>query len=104
MRQLEISEAYEQLMESFQTFQNLVRSNDRQLYEQWKAGGFMVSEDFVSMYPNATEVFEKLESEFIDEETDDEDDESETHYEMSAEEQRRDEKHGLYPQHDDPSN
>jgi hypothetical protein len=65
-------EAYENLMEAFATFKKIVRSEDNHLYERWKAGGFLVDENTMSMYPNATEVYEQLPEVTEDAEEDDE--------------------------------
>lgn len=59
----ELTEAYEQLSEAFEAFRHLVQCTDKHLYERWKAGGFIVSEDIMSMYPNITEVYEALNDE-----------------------------------------
>lgn len=64
----ELNEAYEQLSEAFETFRQLVRRTDERIYERWKAGGFIVSEDIISMYPNITEVYDSLNEESEDEE------------------------------------
>lgn len=37
-----------------------VRRADRHLYERWKAGGFLVDTDIVSMYPNLSEVLQQI--------------------------------------------
>lgn len=65
----ELTEAYEQLSEAFEAFRHLVRCADKHLYERWKAGGFIVSEDIMSMYPNVTEVYESLNDEGEEDET-----------------------------------
>lgn len=64
----DLTEAYEQLSGAFESFREIVRSSDKHLYERWKAGGFIVSEDIMSMYPNITEVYEALNDESEDEE------------------------------------
>lgn len=67
----ELTEVYEQLTEAFESFRLLVKRTNPRLYERWKAGGFIVSDDIVSMYPNITEVYEQIQDE--NEENDDED-------------------------------
>lgn len=37
-----------------------VKRIDKHLYERWKAGGFLVDDDIVSMYPNMSEVVESI--------------------------------------------
>lgn len=39
-----------------------VKKVDNYLYERWKAGGFLVDDAVVSMYPTISEVVEELES------------------------------------------
>ncbi len=49
-----------------------IRRTDKSLYERWKAGGFLVDDDIVSMYPALAEVSDSLpedEDEDEDEET-----------------------------------
>ena len=53
-------------------FGALLQAEDSHLYEQWKAGGKQVTNEFVSMYPNMTEVVDRIE---IDQEESDEEDE-----------------------------
>lgn len=37
-----------------------VRRSDKNLYERWKAGGFIVDTDIMSMYPNLSEVLDEI--------------------------------------------
>lgn len=46
-----------------------VKKVDKHLYERWKAGGFLVDDNIVTMYPNVLEVVES-----IDNDDDDDDD------------------------------
>lgn len=57
----ELQQAAEALESAMYEFDNILRSADSRLYEQWKAGGKQVSNEFVSMYPCVSEVMEKLE-------------------------------------------
>lgn len=57
------------LMRAYNEIKENIRQTDSRLYQQWKAGGFLVDTDIVSMYPNISEVVESLtESEEEDEE------------------------------------
>jgi hypothetical protein len=51
----ELQEALENLMEAFSVFDTALKKYDRHTWEQWKAGGKMVSNEFHSMYPSAEE-------------------------------------------------
>ena len=55
-----LSEKYEQMMELYCELKQEIRMRDKYLYERWKAGGFLVDEDIMSMYPNLTKVVETL--------------------------------------------
>ncbi len=56
----EIEQAFSKLEDAFYEFSNIVKEKDSHLYEQWKSGGFIVSDNVVSMYPNAGEVCNRL--------------------------------------------
>jgi hypothetical protein len=47
-----MQETYEQMMELYETLKQEVRKRSPFLYERWKAGGFIVDSDVLSMYPN----------------------------------------------------
>ncbi len=66
--------AIDRLMIAFDEVKSEVKRRNSKLYERWKAGGFMVSGDFVSMYPSIEEVMEELGEEDHDEEDEDEED------------------------------
>lgn len=57
----ELQAALEKLQEAFSEFDWLLRSASERTYEQWKAGGKMVSDEFVSMYPTASEAVDRCE-------------------------------------------
>jgi hypothetical protein len=67
-----LRDKYLRFVELYQELKQEVRRADRSLFERWKAGGFVVDTDIVSMYPNLEEVAEALgwldESEESDEE------------------------------------
>lgn len=50
------------VLDGFEAIKREVMRKDPLLYEQWKAGGYLVSSNVVSMYPNIEEVVEKLET------------------------------------------
>jgi hypothetical protein len=54
-----------------------IRSRNKHLYEQWKAGGFLIDSDILSMYPHIQKVVEQLEEDNEDEEDEDEEEENE---------------------------
>jgi hypothetical protein len=68
----ELQQAAEALESAMYEFDNALRQSGEPVYEQWKAGGKQVSNEFVSMYPCVSEVIEKLEQDI---EPDDDDDE-----------------------------
>ena len=53
-------EDFDKLMDLYQQIKQQIRQKDKHLYEQWKAGGFLVDNDIVSMYPDLTKVMETL--------------------------------------------
>lgn len=55
-----VEQAYANLCNSFEFLKKTIRTEDKNLYEQWKAGGFLVDENVVSMYPNIHEVYDRL--------------------------------------------
>jgi hypothetical protein len=54
-----------------------IRQLDPHLYEQWRAGGFLVDEDVMSMYPSLSTVIEKLGLDESEEENEEGDSDSE---------------------------
>jgi hypothetical protein len=54
---------FEEMMELYNELKQEIRHKDKHLYERWKAGGFIVDEDIVSMYPHMGEVVESLDCE-----------------------------------------
>lgn len=49
---------YEKLIDLFEELKYELQRNHAHLYERWKLGGFIVSEDIVSMYPNLSETID----------------------------------------------
>lgn len=64
----ELRNVFEELSEAYESFKREVKSASPRLYERWKAGGFLIDPDIVSMYPNAHEVFETLDDEVEEDE------------------------------------
>lgn len=56
----EVTQSYEVMMKAYNAFKKLIRSKDKHLFERWKAGGYIIDDDIISMYPNATEVYEQM--------------------------------------------
>lgn len=56
-----MQEIYEEMMERYEELKRWVRGKNPHLYERWKAGGFLVDEDILSMYPHLGKVMELLE-------------------------------------------
>lgn len=63
----ELNEIENQLFTAFNNLKRFVRLKNESLYERWKAGGFLVDNNIVSMYPNAEEVLEALREDVVDE-------------------------------------
>ncbi len=51
------------LMDLYEDIKHDIKHNDRHLFERWKAGGFCIDSDIMSMYPNLEAVVEALEVE-----------------------------------------
>jgi len=54
----ELVESFETMIEAFKTFDKLLKEIDRQTWQNWKAGGKLVSNEFVSNFPNAESIME----------------------------------------------
>lgn len=61
----------EALLDLYADLKEQIRRADAHLYERWKAGGFLVDDDIMSMYPSLSEVVDTLDGE-EDEEEDEE--------------------------------
>jgi len=57
---MSIQETYDSLMSLYNELKHQIQRSDRNLYERWKAGGFLIDDDIISMYPNLTQVVEIL--------------------------------------------
>jgi len=54
----ELVESFETMIEAFRAFDKLLKEIDRQTWNSWKAGGKLVSSEFVSNFPNAESIME----------------------------------------------
>jgi hypothetical protein len=70
----ELVENYEKLMDLYADIKRDIRLKDPIFYERWKAGGFLVDEDIMSMYPHLGQFPEF--SDDYEEEDEDEDEQS----------------------------
>lgn len=66
----ELNEDFEKLMELYNSVKREIRQRDKHLYERWKAGGFCIDSDILSMYPSLPEVMESLQAECPGHDTD----------------------------------
>lgn len=62
----DLREMYEQMMSLYEDIKREVKSRDTQLYKRWEAGGFLVDDNVVSMYPSLGEVIESVERELCE--------------------------------------
>lgn len=71
----EVQEQYNEMMNLYTDIKRQVQQLDPHLYERWKAGGFLVDDDIVSMYPSLGSVVEDLQDlvEFEEEEEEEDD-------------------------------
>jgi len=56
----ELEEELEKLMDSFLRIKEIIRRKNKFLFEQWKAGGFLVDDDIMCMYPNVQKCVESI--------------------------------------------
>lgn len=57
-----MQEEYDKLMELYNSLKRQVRQADPHLYERWKAGGFLIDDDIMSMYPTLGKCVEQLDT------------------------------------------
>ena len=58
-----LREDLDELLSLYNQMKREIRRENPHLYERWKAGGFIVDSDIMSMYPNLEQVVEQLEPE-----------------------------------------
>lgn len=66
----EFQEDFNKLMDLYHSIKQEVQRKDHHLYARWKAGGFLIDNDIISMYPNLEQVVESLASQEEEEEGD----------------------------------
>ena len=59
----ETKEKCEELINLYLDIKNEIRRQEPRLFERWKAGGFLVNSDIISMYPTLEQVVEEVERE-----------------------------------------
>lgn len=59
----DLEQKYDEFLCLYEELKQEVRKKDQHLYEKWKAGGFLVDDDIISMYPTLGRVVEDLTSE-----------------------------------------
>lgn len=59
----ELFEMYEEMIVLYVNIKRAIQNNDPHLYERWKAGGFIIDPDIISMYPDMGKVIDSLEVE-----------------------------------------
>ena len=62
-----MEDTLDQFLCLYEQLKGEIRSRDPHLYDCWKAGGFIVDDNIVSMYPNISEVVERLSDREADE-------------------------------------
>ena len=60
MHNMSLTQKLGELNDLFQEIKDEVKERDKRLYEEWKAGGFIVDTNVMSMYPNIEDVVEQL--------------------------------------------
>ena len=63
MKTRELKDLHDEMMGLYNTIKREVASRNQNLYERWKAGGFIVDDNVCSMYPNSGEVMDALDDE-----------------------------------------
>lgn len=59
-QEAELVAALEELQTAFSEFDRLLKNYDLHEWNRWKAGGKLVSNEFISMYPDAEKCIEGL--------------------------------------------
>jgi hypothetical protein len=60
----------DEVYDNFETLKTYIRQKDKNLFERWKAGGFIIDFDIVSMYHTLSECIEQIAERESEEETD----------------------------------
>jgi uncharacterized protein YktA (UPF0223 family) len=56
----ELEECYNDMIESYEAFKRIVRQSDKRLFQNWQNGGFIIDDNIVTSYKNATEIYYEL--------------------------------------------
>lgn len=75
--QEELIEGLNDLEKAFNEVKSSLKTANPKLYERWKAGGFLIDDDIVSMFPTISELREDIENQEVTEEDEDEEEENE---------------------------
>jgi len=54
----ELQSLFEDFLKDFRYFKDFIKASNRAAYENWKAGGFLVDNDVISMYNTIEQAFE----------------------------------------------
>lgn len=72
-RQMNTRQKYELMMDLYADLKHEMRQETPHEYERWKAGGFLVDDDILSMYPHLGKLIDKIEPEGDEDEDEDSD-------------------------------
>lgn len=64
----ELKSLFKDFMGDFRYFKDFIKSTNRAAYENWKAGGFLVDNNIVSMYNTMEQAFDSALDNLEDEE------------------------------------
>lgn len=56
----DLEEKYNSFMELYNELKQEIRTRDKGQFERWKAGGYIVDDDIISMYPNIVTILESM--------------------------------------------
>ena len=56
----DLQSRYKELMDLYMDIKRDIKCANTRLFERWKAGGFCIDPDIMSMYPDLGKVIEKL--------------------------------------------
>ena len=68
----ELQESFDEMMSLYEDIKSEVKRRNKHAYESWKAGGFLIDDDIISMYPYLGKVVESLTEEVEEEEEEEE--------------------------------
>jgi len=56
----ELKQALDDTLEAYERLKHQIRYLDQTLYERWRAGGFQIDEDILTIYPTAEWIVKEL--------------------------------------------